>query len=61
MNKTTKTLIVGAGATGLAFTVYKLSKVKINPFILGGAVIIATIGSYMYFDKKEKTISFTIS
>jgi hypothetical protein len=61
MNKTTKTLLVGAGATGVAFAVHKFSKVKVNPYILGGAVIVATIGAYMYFDKKEETISITIS
>jgi hypothetical protein len=60
MNKTTKTLFVGAGATGVAFAVHKFSKVKVNPYILGGAVLIATIGAYMYFDKQEKTISVTI-
>jgi hypothetical protein len=61
MNKTTKTLLVGAGATGVAFAVHKFSKLKVNPYILGGAVIVATIGAYMYFDKEEKTISITIS
>lgn len=61
MNKTTKTLLVGAGATGVAFAVHKFSKFKVNPYILGGAVIVATIGAYMYFDKKEETISITIS
>jgi hypothetical protein len=61
MDKTTKTLLVGAGVTGVAFAVHKLSKVKVNPYILGGAVIVATIGAYMYFDKQEeKTISVTI-
>jgi hypothetical protein len=59
MDKTTKTLLVGAGVTGVAFAVHKLSKVKVNPYVLGGAVIIATISAYMYFDKKEKTISVT--
>jgi hypothetical protein len=61
MDKTTKTLLVGAGATGVAFAVHKFSKTKVNPYILGGAVLIATIGAYMYFDKQEKTISVTIS
>jgi hypothetical protein len=60
MNKTTKTLLVGAGATGVALSVYKFSKNKINPYILGGAVLVATIGAYIYFDKQEKTISVTI-
>ena len=45
MDKTTKTLLVGAGVTGVAFAVHKLSKVKVNPYILGGAVIVATIGN----------------
>ena len=61
MDKTTKTLLVGAGATGVVFAVHKFSKVNVNPYILGGAVLIATIGAYMYFDKQEKTISLTIS
>jgi hypothetical protein len=60
MDKTTKTLLVGAGATGVALTVHKYSKTKINPYILGGAVLVATIGAYMYFDNQEKTISITI-
>jgi hypothetical protein len=61
MNKTTKTLLVGAGATGVAFAVHKFSKLKVNPYVLGGAVLVATIGAYMYFDRQEKTISITIS
>jgi hypothetical protein len=61
MDKTTKTILVGVGTTGVAFAVHKFSKKKINPYILGGAVIVATIGAYMYFDKQEKTISITIS
>jgi hypothetical protein len=47
MNKTTKTLLVGAGATGVALAVHKFSKTKINPYILIGGVLIATIGAYM--------------
>jgi hypothetical protein len=60
MNKNQKTLIVGVGATGLAFAINKFSKKKINSFILGGSVLALTIGTYLYLDKKENSFTITI-